>query len=91
MSEIVRMGLKISGEVQGVGFRWFAQQTACAFALTGFVENLEDKTVWVEVQGEASLVEEYCRQLRKGRGFIEVAEIKKKKLELADDYSFTIR
>jgi len=50
----VRLEAKIFGIVQGVGFRYFARHYALRFGLTGFVENLEDGSVFVVVEGEES-------------------------------------
>ena len=39
------------GRVQGVGFRYTAQQAARQYRLTGFVRNLPDGTVEMFLQG----------------------------------------
>jgi acylphosphatase len=41
-----------SGRVQGVGFRYTAQQTARPFALTGWVRNRRDGSVELVAEGE---------------------------------------
>lgn len=86
--EIVRLGLLVSGTVQGVGFRWFAAKTAELLSLTGFAQNLSDGSVWVEIQGEKSAVEDYLHRIEAGRGFIEVTDIRQKSLPLRDEYGF---
>jgi len=43
----------ISGDVQGVGFRFFAQRVAARHQVVGYVRNLPDGRV--EVLGEGSL------------------------------------
>ena len=48
----VRRHYTISGRVQGVGFRYRAQYAAQALELTGWVENEDDGTVTLEVQGD---------------------------------------
>ena len=37
-----RLHFKISGRVQGVGFRFNCSRQACALGLTGWVRNLPD-------------------------------------------------
>jgi acylphosphatase len=48
-----------SGYVQGVGFRYTARMLASRFPVSGWVRNLRDGTVEIEVQGEASEVREF--------------------------------
>ena len=43
----------ISGRVQGVGFRLFAEAEAAREGLHGWVQNLPDGRVEVSVEGEA--------------------------------------
>lgn len=46
-----RLALLFSGEVQGVGFRWTNQSLAQERHLSGWVQNLPDGTVRMEIQG----------------------------------------
>lgn len=50
-SEKIRKHIIFYGRVQGVGFRWHATNFANSAGLTGWVQNLEDGTVEMEVQG----------------------------------------
>ena len=43
-----------SGHVQGVGFRYSTSQVAKGFEVTGYVKNLNDGRVELEVEGEES-------------------------------------
>ena len=43
--------LLISGIVQGVGYRYFAQRSATSHQVTGFVKNLDDGSVEAMIQG----------------------------------------
>jgi len=54
------------GLVQGVGYRWFVARRAQALGLSGFVRNLYDGSVELEVEGEKSLVEELVKEIRIG-------------------------
>ncbi len=49
--EVTRLRLRLSGAVQGVGFRPFAYGLAARFSLGGFVRN-DSRGVTVEVEGE---------------------------------------
>lgn len=51
----VRKHIYFSGRVQGVGFRYHAYRIATALGLTGWVQNLYDDRVEMEVQGACNL------------------------------------
>lgn len=53
MNGAARFSLLFSGDVQGVGFRWTNQELARDRNLTGWVCNLPDGTVRIEIQGTA--------------------------------------
>ncbi len=59
----------ISGRVQGVGFRWFAQKQAEQYGIAGYVRNLPDRRVQVVAQGEKEVLDAYCDTLREGPAF----------------------
>ena len=50
-SEAVRLLAVVAGDVQGVGFRWWAGSTARDLGLVGHAANLPDGRVEVEAQG----------------------------------------
>ncbi len=52
-----------SGRVQGVGFRYTARRLAEQFDLSGYVQNLPDGRVRLEVEGEPGEIERYLHQL----------------------------
>ena len=56
----------ISGRVQGVGFRYFAQECALREGVTGWVRNLHDGRVEAHVEGDAEAVTRIERALRSG-------------------------
>jgi len=56
----------ISGRVQGVGYRWFAKDTAAREGVTGYVRNLPDGRVEALVEGDAEAVTRVERSLRQG-------------------------
>lgn len=51
----------VTGRVQGVGFRWWAQHTARALGLAGKVRNLPDGGVELLAQGEPDAVRRMLR------------------------------
>ena len=56
----------VSGHVQGVGFRYFAQDAAEREGLHGYVLNRDDGTVEAVAEGDAESVERFERALRRG-------------------------
>ena len=60
------------GQVQGVGFRYFVQTTAKKYGLTGWVKNMNDGSVTMEVQGEKENIDKLFSTVKKGSIFINV-------------------
>jgi acylphosphatase len=61
-----RLKAEILGDVQGVGFRYFAQSHARRLGLEGYVRNRYDGAVEVEAQGSADALERFLDLLRQG-------------------------
>lgn len=59
-------GYRVTGRVQGVGFRWWTRSLGTRLGLSGTVRNLDDGTVVVHIRGEAASVEELGRRLAAG-------------------------
>ncbi|MBI9053876.1 MAG: acylphosphatase [Bacteroidales bacterium] len=51
--------LNIYGQVQGVGFRYSALQKANEIGVCGFVKNRTDGSVYMEIEAEPELIEEF--------------------------------
>jgi acylphosphatase len=56
----------IRGEVQGVGFRFFAQRAAARHQVVGYVRNLRDGRVEALAEGAPSSVESFKHDLATG-------------------------
>ena len=67
----VRKHIYFSGRVQGVGFRYTAAFLARSLRLSGWVENLWDGRVEMEVQGELSDIRKLLIRL-KGERYIRI-------------------
>ncbi|HSP62155.1 MAG TPA: acylphosphatase, partial [Pyrinomonadaceae bacterium] len=59
----------ISGAVQGVGYRFFAQRAAARHQVTGYVKNLDDGRVEALAEGPATDVEMFKHDLAAGPRF----------------------
>jgi acylphosphatase len=57
---------RISGRVQGVGFRFFAERWANQLSIRGYVKNLWDGGVEVYAIGEEISLQEFKRHLAEG-------------------------
>ncbi|MEM7816792.1 MAG: acylphosphatase [Candidatus Aenigmatarchaeota archaeon] len=65
-----------SGRVQGVGFRYTARAFAKRYNLKGWVMNLSDGRVELEIQGEDSYIENFLNDLKEEfSGYIRDIEI----------------
>ena len=65
----------VSGQVQGVGFRFFTEDAARREGLTGFVRNLDDGRVEAVVEGDADAVVRFERALHQGPPLARVADV----------------
>jgi|SRR3989304_6298633 len=67
--EMKHLTVRIFGDVQGVGFRFWAKQCADELGIKGFARNEKDGSVCVEAEGESSALEEFVARCRKGPPF----------------------
>ena len=58
--------VRITGRVQGVGFRWFVREEARRLGLSGWVMNRPDGGVEVRAGGESSSLQRLRRALEVG-------------------------
>ena len=77
----------ISGQVQGVGSRYFAQRSSAKHQIRGYVRNLEDGRVEVLVEGNAKAVEAFRQDLAAGPAYSRVGQIEELVLEPSNLYS----
>ena len=70
-----RITALISGTVQGVGYRRFAQLRAENLRLAGYTNNLDDGRVEVIAEGLKSDLEQLLHQLGKGSTHAKVSSI----------------
>jgi len=74
-SDPVAAEIFVSGMVQGVGYRFFTQRVAEELNLSGWVRNLPDGRVQVEVEGPRAHVEELLARLRVGPRLSSVTDV----------------
>jgi len=57
--------LKVTGRVQGVGYRYYCRNVAGSMKLKGYVMNLPDGSVEIEVFGEDKKINEFIKEIRR--------------------------
>ena len=72
MADLVRYFGTATGTVQGVGFRMFVQKNAMELGITGWVKNMSDGTVTMELQGPQAAIDRLEAIIREGNYFIKV-------------------
>jgi acylphosphatase len=77
----------VGGEVQGVGYRFFAQRAAARHQVVGYVKNLDDGRVEVLAEGPPQQVEAFKHELATGPRFSSVNHIEELSLDPAGTYS----
>ncbi len=82
----------ISGGVQGVGFRFFAERVAEKLALSGYVRNLRDGRVEVYAVGSAERLRALRNELERGPRFASVSAVAEEPAELMPEHlsGFTV-
>ena len=86
MSTIARQFF-VDGDVQGVGYRFFAQRAAARHQIVGYVRNLDDGRVEVLAEGPAQRVEAFKDELLTGPRFSSVENIEELNLDPSGSYS----
>lgn len=77
----------ISGIVQGVGYRFFAQRSAARHQVKGYIQNLIDGRVEALVEGTEKAVELFKQDLLTGPVYSSVEDIEEIVLEPTELYS----
>jgi len=73
--EKVRVAARVTGRVQGVGFRHFTRQTARRLGVHGWVRNEPDGSVRLEVEGDPAAVAQLVEAAREGPGTARVEQV----------------
>lgn len=84
---MVRKHIIFSGHVQGVGFRYTSCYLARSLGLTGWVRNLSDGNVEMEVQGDQMSIDRLTERLHQGR-FIRIDRMESADIPVIKESSF---
>lgn len=84
--------MKITGRVQGVGFRNSTRRKARQLGVTGWVKNLADGSVKVIAEGKRDDVESLITWANSGPRLANVDKVEVERKEPKDEFdNFTIR
>ena len=86
----VRQHIYFSGRVQGVGFRYRAAFLANSEGLTGWVKNLWDGRVEMEIQGDLSTIRKFLVRLR-GERYIVIKHMDVEEIAPENETRFMVR
>ena len=86
MSTVARKFL-IRGEVQGVGYRFFAQRAAATHQVVGYVRNEPDGSVEVLAEGPAASVEAFKNDLAAGPQWATVEQLEEVDIDPSGKYT----
>lgn len=87
MQTAVARKFLISGEVQGVGYRFFAQRAAARHQIVGYVRNCPDGSVEALAEGPATNVEAFKHDLATGPQWSVVRQVEEISLDPTGRYS----
>lgn len=88
---LIRQHMKITGQVQGVGFRYRARYAASHLGVTGWVKNQWDGSVELEAQGTIEQIDQMLKVINESP-YIRIAWIERKEIEICTrDTGFHIR
>jgi acylphosphatase len=82
---------RVRGRVQGVGFRYFVEQSAKRLDIRGWVRNLDDGSVEAYAVGTAAQLSDLAGLLWKGPRWAEVRGVEESEAPLEDYSGFSVR
>jgi acylphosphatase len=65
----------VSGQVQGVGFRYYVNKLARRYNLTGWVRNVEDGRVEIMAEGDERDLSNFLAEVKKGSRWSTVSDV----------------
>jgi acylphosphatase len=80
----------VTGQVQGVGFRWAAQGEADRLGVVGRVRNRTDGAVEIVAQGDRPAMDAFAAWLEEGPRFAKVADVDVEPVDEIDADTFEI-
>ena len=89
---MARQRYRVTGKVQGVGFRYWAHHTASSLGLLGWVRNLSDGSVEIVAEGDLNLLHALEKELWIGPVVSSVSEVEPLETDMQEALNdFSIR
>jgi acylphosphatase len=87
-----RLSARITGRVQGVGFRNFTRTRAHRLGVTGWVRNERDGSVRLEAEGEQEALDSLVEAVRQGPRMARVENVEVDRSDATDEFeTFRVR
>ena len=83
---ILTANMKITGKVQGVGFRYFVLRQAQELSINGWVSNKPNGDVGALAQGEKADLERFISKVKEGPSFSRVEDVSLNWVNEAEQY-----
>jgi len=84
------INIKVTGKVQGVFFRASTKAVADQMGVKGFVKNEKDGSVYVEAEGEATILEMFVDWCKEGPEKAKVEQVEITDGEIKDYRNFEV-
>ena len=79
--------LLLSGRVQGVGFRYFAEARASRYNIKGYVKNIYDNKVEIVCQGDPDNLDKFIIEVKNGPSFSHITNVEMEEITDAPVYN----
>ena len=83
---MIKYEIKLTGRVQGVGFRYFAHQKATEIGIKGWVKNSREGGVFIVAQGNENDLNTFIDYLQIGPTLARVDKLSKYKMATLSDF-----
>lgn len=83
---MIQYEIKVTGRVQGVGFRYFTLKKAREHSIAGWVKNTGDGGVLIVARGETKHIETFIDYLKIGPTLSRVENISIAKIDIQQEF-----
>ncbi len=82
----------VSGNVQGVGFRYFTRRVARELGVRGYVKNLSDGRVYIYAVGDEIMLDKFMSAINRGPPMAIVRKVEVREVEIDESFDgFEVR